>query len=41
MSDVQTTGATAGQLRQEAADAVEDIRVEGAGVAEAAKDQMG
>ncbi|WP_165982536.1 hypothetical protein [Dankookia rubra] len=39
MSDVSTAGATAGQLRQEAAGAVEDIRAEGAGVAEAAKDQ--
>jgi hypothetical protein len=39
MSDVRTTGATAGQLRQEAAGAVEDIKAEGAGVTEAAKDQ--
>src|SRR6478735_778811 len=39
MSDVSTTGATAGQLRQEAAGAVEDIKAEGAGVAEAAKHQ--
>ena len=40
MSDVsRTTGATAGQLRQEAAGAVEDIKAEGAGVAEAAKNQ--
>jgi hypothetical protein len=40
MSDVsRVTGATAGQLRQEAAGAVEDIKAEGAGVAEAARDQ--
>jgi hypothetical protein len=39
MSDVRTAGATAGQLRQEAAGVIEDIKAEGAGVAEAAKDQ--
>jgi hypothetical protein len=39
MSDNSTVGATAGQLRQEAAGAVEDIKAEGAGVAEAAKHQ--
>jgi hypothetical protein len=39
MSDVRTTGATAGQLRQKAAGAVEDIKAEGAEVAEAAKTQ--
>jgi hypothetical protein len=39
MSDNSTVGATAGQLRQEAAGAVEDIKSKGAAVAEAAKDQ--
>jgi hypothetical protein len=39
MSDTKTTGATAGQLQQEAAGTVEDIKAEGVAVAEAAKDQ--
>lgn len=39
MSDVKTTGATNSQIRQEAVDAVEDVKAEGAGVAEAAKNQ--
>ena len=39
MSDNSTVGATADQLRQEAAGAAEDIKTEGAAVAEAAKDQ--
>ncbi|MFC7478494.1 hypothetical protein ACFQS7_29510 [Dankookia sp. GCM10030260] len=39
MSDARTTGATNSQLRQEAADVVDDVKAEGAGVAEAAKNQ--
>jgi hypothetical protein len=37
MSDTRTAGATAGQLQQEAAGAVQDIKAEGVGVADAAK----
>ena len=40
MSDVRTTGSTTGQLRPEAVGAVEDIKAEGAGVAEAARTQV-
>jgi len=39
MSDIKTAGDTVGQLRQEAAGAVEDIKAEGAAVVEAATDQ--
>jgi hypothetical protein len=39
MSDNTTAGTTAGQLRQEAAGAVQDIKAEGAAVVETARDQ--